>query len=103
MPSLMANHEYRVYNVDGPTVDVVVNGQFVRQLPCGTSVELTQLARIPALPWTIELRRVDGRAIGRWSVQRLREARQLVLRGEEAHELPIPASIGPPPRLPCPG
>lgn len=50
-----------VRNVDGPDLALVINGQAMAELPCGTGrLVIRPGLNAPLLPWRLELRRADG-------------------------------------------
>jgi hypothetical protein len=56
-----------VVNIDGPPVDVAINGEVVAHLVChGDPIPgMTPSARRP-LPWTVTVTRSDGTVLGTW-------------------------------------
>lgn len=90
-----------VDNVDGPPVELIVNGITVSDLHCGGVVQLATIMTLPPLPWTIQLRRQDGSVLGSWTEDGSNGDRAIVLRGTQPFELAMGESIGPPPQSPC--
>lgn len=91
-----------VINIDGPPVDVVVSGQIIVRLSCGT--EGFDMTTVPglSLPWRLELRRLDGSILADFAVESVDPPKMVIVRGESAVEGPYPRPAGPIPQSPCP-
>lgn len=90
-------------NVDGPTVELVFNGQLVTTLPCGSSAVLEPGARLPALPWYIEVRTAAGVTLNNGRVTADQGPPMgLLVRGPSVLTGPYPMAYGPAPLTPCP-
>ncbi len=91
-----------VADIDGPTVDVGINGHVSGHLPgCGddTTGDSPVFTPGPAneLPWTVELRRSDGTSLGKWTETGTKGPRVLLMRGDQVADLAYPAPAGPMP------
>ena len=94
---------YVVLNLDGPPVDLMVNDAKVIHLSCGMNgFDLAGEDGVAELPWDISLVRSDGSAMYSGHVDAVPESRKILIRGDEAREIPWYSSAGPPPRTPCP-
>jgi hypothetical protein len=57
-------YELALRNVDGPDVEVLINGRPVATLPCGAEqVSVIAGLTAPLLPWDVEVRRLDGEGV----------------------------------------
>ena len=96
----------KVVNVDGPPVEVDVNGTMVGQRSC-QSPDLTLAAGDPSVggfPWTIDIRHVNGPTLRTVDIGDGSGKPQIILiRGDGVLVGDYPASYGPAPILPCPG
>ena len=98
----------RITNIDGPTVDVEVNGRIVAVSVCqagqaeGAAPRLTPGGDLPPLPWTVRLlRKDDGSPLGTWTYAGDTGPRRLLIRGGEAGDVPVGVSAGPAPGTAC--
>jgi hypothetical protein len=83
-------YQMSVRNVDGPGVILVINGQEIAQLPCGTGrVVLRPGDNAPALPWQLQLHRANGEVFASADIDGTRGPQQeLVIRDIGAIEVP---------------
>jgi hypothetical protein len=94
-----------VANLDGPTVQVKINGRLVAIVRCQLESPtggpmLTPDPQMP-LPWTVRVERADGVPLGTWPEDGLHGPRQILIRGDQAAELPSDVSGGPAPSGVC--
>ena len=90
-------------NVDGPTVQLVFNGQLVATLPCGGSAVLEPGGSMPSLPWHIKVMTPAGVTLNNGRV----DADQgppmgLLVRSFSVLTGLYPMAYGPAPSTPCP-
>ncbi len=82
-------YQMLVRNVDGPAVALVINGQAIADLPCGTGrVLVVPGNNAPALPWRLELHRANGEIFASTVVDGTRGPQELVIRDIGAIEVP---------------
>ena len=90
-------------NVDGPTVELVINGQLAATLPCGSSAVLEPGGTLPAMPWHIEVRTPAGVTLNNGRVNADQGPPMgLLVRGSSVLTGPYPMAYGPAPLTPCP-
>jgi hypothetical protein len=94
-----------VANVDGPPVDIVINGSIAAHVSCqlnsdGTAVNIAPGPNIQ-LPWTVEVRATSGGSMGVWNETGETGPRMILIRGTQAAELPVGAPGGPIPQGSC--
>ena len=83
-------YQMLVRNVDGPGVALVINGQAIADLPCGSGRLVVRPGdNAPALPWRLELHRADGEVFASTDIDGTRGPQQeLVIRDIGAIEVP---------------
>ena len=95
-----------IANIDGPPVDVVVNGRVVTHVMCQVTSTAAAPVLVPTaddpLPWTVHLDRADGRSLGTWTETGTSGPRMLLIRGTDAAELPAVSPAGAVPSSSCP-
>ena len=105
-PSAASDFSLKIANIDGPPVDVVVNGRVVAHVTCQVTSTDPAPVLVPKaddpLPWTVDLKRADGRSLGTWTETGTRGPRMLLIRGSEAAELPAVTPAGRVPTSSCP-
>jgi hypothetical protein len=83
------SYQMLVRNVDGPAVALVINGQFIADLPCGIGRELVRPGNnAPALPWRLELHRANREVFASIAVDGTHGPQELVIRDVGAIEVP---------------
>jgi len=94
-------------NVDGPRVQLIVNGEIFASLGCGESTELVPESRpdaggtIPGLPWTLEVRS-NGGLLENGAVRvDWRGPTGLLVRETTVLTGSYPMAVGPAPSQPC--
>ena len=90
-----------VVNVDGPPVDITINGEVVAHLVChgGPNSAMTPSASRP-LPWTVTVTRSDGTVLGTWMESGKNGARKIDIRSNTVYEVAADQGGGPVP-VPC--
>jgi hypothetical protein len=91
-------------NLDGPTVELAINGQKVATLKCNSSVVVEPGGSLPSLPWSIEVRTPAGLRLENGQVDVFAPAAPmgLLVRGSSVLIGVYPMSYGPAPLTPCP-
>lgn len=98
--STTANFSLEIANINGPTVDVLVNGQKVTQVKCqiesaSPAPVLTPGPNLP-LPWSVSVvASASGASLGTWGEDGKDGPRMLLIRGNEVAEVPSGISAGP--------
>jgi hypothetical protein len=88
-----------VANVDGPDVSLLIAGNVVAVVRCGSSASFEPGGSMPSLPWELTVRASDGEVLQSVSVSALPEV--LLVRGRGVLTGPWPMSYGPPPDTTC--
>jgi hypothetical protein len=95
-----------IANLDGPPVDIEVNGTVVATVSCQLDSNVGGPTLTPGpdlpLPWTVRVLRRNGVVLGSWQELGDRGPRQILIRGEQAVELASDVSGGPQPTGTCP-
>jgi hypothetical protein len=90
-----------VHNVDGPPLTLKVNGTVVADSVCQLGSSSPAPFIVPnstlPLPWNVTLVRADGSNMGSWTESGNNGPRQILIRGNQAAELPADEPGGPPP------
>ena len=61
--------DVEVYDVDGPSVDLLIGGHVVASVPCGGGTKLVPGADgVPSLPWSLDVRRQGGGVLKHFDV-----------------------------------
>mgnify|MGYP000728182338 CR=1 FL=1 len=83
-------YQMSVRNVDGPDLALVINGQAMAELLCGTGrLVIRPGVNAPLLPWRLELRRADGEIFASTEVDgSVGPAQELVIRDIGVIEVP---------------
>lgn len=85
-----------VANVDGPTVQLEIAGRTVATVACGASTVLQPGGEVPALPWRVEVRTLDGTLLNDGSVSFAQGSPWgLIVRGSSVLTGPYPMAYGP--------
>jgi hypothetical protein len=95
-----------VANLDGPPVDVTINGRPVAHVVCQLAgaggPKFTPGLSLP-LPWTVTVVRAGGSSMGQWIETGSSGPRTILIRGDQAGEMASEdASGGPVPKGTCP-
>ena len=70
-PASPSGSSLYVDDVDGPPVEVLIGGTLVASVLCGSGDQLVPgQADVPPLPWSLDVRRTGGAALGHWDVTR---------------------------------
>ncbi len=104
-PSSQAPFALTVYDLDGPEVDVRINGKVIGHVACQVTSGTFRLevaeAAAPPLPWSIELVRADSSIVATFRETGSGGARTIYLRASGTYEDATGAPIGPPPAATC--
>jgi len=95
-----------IANLDGPPVDVTINGHAVAHVVCQLAgaggPQFTPGPALP-LPWTVAVVRAGGTSMGQWNETGSNGPRTILIRGYQAGEMASEdASGGPVPQGTCP-
>ena len=105
-PSPSEDFRLVIDNLDGPPLDLAVNGSIRLHVVCdpqGTipAPELSPASLSVPLPWALELRRADGSSFGRFTVTGDAGPMRLVIRTIDAGLFRYYDNIGPAPQPTC--
>jgi hypothetical protein len=90
-----------VVNIDGPPVDVKINGVVVAHVVChgGANPAMTPSASLP-LPWVVTVTKADGTVLGTWTEAGNNGGRKIEIRAGYVDEVAEELGGGPMPG-PC--
>ncbi len=104
-PVLGSDFTLLIANIDGPPLDVVVNGKVTIRVTCQVTSQESAPVLKPGpelpLPWAVHLVKSDGQSLGEWTETGTNGPRMLLIRGADAAELPAGTPAGPAPAPSC--
>lgn len=94
-----------ITNLDGPPIDVLVNGKVVAHVVCDWQSDDTSVELKPGpssqLPWQVQLVTASGESLGTLTEDGLAGPRVLIVRGTGVTEVPAGTPGGPAPFASC--
>ena len=100
-----AGFSLTIQDIDGPTLDVQVNGSTVARVACRAgstaAAPVLTVATAGKLPWVVTLKTQAGSTMGQWGEDGTQGPRMLLIHGKDIEELPLSDQLGASPAPTC--